>query len=746
MEFRRCFILFSCLCFSHLFAAGALQSGSSDTGWVEGRVILLPKGTGVRNADVTVVELGISAETDGEGRYKIAVPPGTYDVIAHLTPLTSEVKAVAVAAGQSVVVDLPLVVSPLEQEITVTASGHEETTFRAIQSVTSLDSVDLAQRAHVSLGEVLQDQPGVSKRSWGPGSSRPVVRGFDGDRVLVLQNGIQSSSLSSQSGDHGETMDVLNMERLEIVRGPAALLYGSNAIGGVINAINRHHEIHEHPHEGTRGYLTGIAGSTDSHGGLLAGVEYGTGDWLFWGSGGGQRTGDYHAPSGVVENSKTRSSNASAGFGRYTDRLTFSLNYNLDDRRYGIPFAGFFHEHDEDGSATAPLDEEVDLALRAHTVRVDTGIKELSHGLDHLHLSVTYADYGHKELDVTPVAETAGTVFDNQQLVYRGVFEQDDTGKLRGSFGFWGLLRDYRATGEEALSPPVDQKSFALFSVQELNGDWLRFQFGGRLEHARYNPEGMPGRSFTGLSGAAGVHVLLWPDIAFVGNYTRAFRAPALEELYNNGPHLGNLAFEIGNPHLKTEKTNGIELSLRQSSSRIKGQLSFFYYDVSDFIFLAPTGALKEGLIEADYTQGDARYLGTELKATAVLHPTVSLNLQLDSVDAELRNSGQPLPRIPPLRGIIGLDMRRSRLSFNPQVIMARAQDQLFATETRTAGYTTFNLNASYTLPGNHFVQVFSAELYNLTDRLYRNHLSLIKELAPEIGRGVRFSYTVRYF
>ncbi len=709
-------------------------------------MILMPKGTGVSNAEVTIVELGISAETDQDGRYRIAVPPGTYDVIAHLAPLTSEVRAVVVAPGKTAQVDLPLTVSPLVQEITVTATGHEETTFRAIQSVTSLDSVDLAQRAHVSLGEVIDDQPGVSKRSWGPGSARPVVRGFDGDRVLVLQNGIQTSSLSSQSGDHGETVDVLNLERLEIVRGPAALLYGSNAIGGVINAISRHHEIHEHPHEGTRGYITGIAGSTNGHAASLAGVEHGIGSWLLWGSGGGQRTGEYHSPLGVVQNSNTRTSSAAAGFGRYSDRFSLSLNYSLDDRRYGIPFAGHFHEDTAGAEGPATSDEEVDLALRAHTIRLDTGFKELGRGLDRFHFSVTYADYGHRELDVRPEGETAGTVFSNQQLVYRGLFEQDDRGPLQGSFGFWGMLRDYRATGLEALVPPVDQTSFALFSVQEVEHEWLRFQFGGRMEHTRYDARGLPGRSFTGLSGAAGVHVPLWSRGAFVANYTRAFRAPALEELYNNGPHLGNLAFEVGNPNLSTEKTNGIELSLRQASARLQGQVSFFYYGIGDFVFLAPTGNKREGLFEANYAQGDARYLGAEVKATAILHPAVSLNFQLDSVDAELRESGQPLPRIPPLRGIIGVDFRHSQLSVNPRIVMSGPQNQLFSTETRTAGYTTANLEASYTLPSDHIIQIFSAELFNLTDRLYRNHLSLIKELAPEIGRGVRFSYTVRLF
>ncbi len=218
------------------------------TGTLQGTVTLQESGDRLHNATVLIVPLGRTVHTDENGAYEFRqLPPGTYKVVAHLdNSLTDEAQSVTVTAGQVARADFRLRLAVLKQEITVTATGREETAFDSFQSVKSLDSVELSLRMAASLGEVLENQPGVAKRSFGPGSARPVVRGFDGDRVLVMQDGIGTGTLSSQSGDHGEIMDVSTLDRLEVVRGPATLLYGSNAIGGVVNAVTREHDVHEH--------------------------------------------------------------------------------------------------------------------------------------------------------------------------------------------------------------------------------------------------------------------------------------------------------------------------------------------------------------------------------------------------------------------------------------------------------------------------------------------------------------------
>ena len=382
-----------------------------------------------------------------------------------------------------------------------------------------------------------------------------MVRGFDGDRVLVLEDGIRTGSLSSQSGDHGEPIDGNTVERIEVVRGPASLLYGSSAIGGVVNAISRNHEIHERPHQGLKGHLSGTGGSANGQGSGSGYFELGVKDWLLWGGGGGMRTGDYKTPLGTIPNSGTDLKTARVGIGRYSENASFSFTYGLQDGRYGVPFAAEFHGHEGEEQGEHE-EEEVDLAYRRHQARFTGSLRNLGRYLEQFTMKLNYTDWNHRELE----GDTVGTEFFNKQFVYRGEFEQRRRGRCSGTFGFWGMRRDYEAVGVEALSPPVDQNAIALFALEQLDYQKVKFQFGGRLERNAFDAEGLRSRTFTGFSGAAGVNVPLWRNGALVANYTHTYRAPALEELYNRGPHVGNVTFEVGNPDLSAERGDGVDL------------------------------------------------------------------------------------------------------------------------------------------------------------------------------------------
>jgi iron complex outermembrane receptor protein len=318
----------------------------------------------------------------------------------------------------------------------------------------------------------------------------------------------------------------------------------------------------------------------------------------------------------------------------------------------------------------------------------------------------------------------------------------------------------------------VDHDTFAVFALEELNFERAKLQIGGRVDTNRYRATGpqvrahhheegeeeqegeeeepevvtLPNRTFTGASAGVGARFDLWNGGALVANFTSSFRSPALEELYNFGPHVGNLAFEVGDPALERERSNGVDFSLRHQRGRVRGEANFFFYDFDNFVYLAPTDEFVDGLVEADFSQDDTRFMGTELKLDVGMHENLWLNLAMDAVNAELTGTGASLPRIPPLRGKAGLDFRYEGLSVKPEVVMAAARNDVFATETATAGYTVFNLKAAYTVPQQHFAHHFSVDFFNLGDRLYRNHVSFIKDLAPEIGRGVRFGYAVKFF
>mgnify|MGYP005839730393 CR=1 FL=1 len=709
----------------------AALPGQPRTATLTGVVRLAGSGEPLHHATVSIVELRRSADTDAEGRYMFTeLAPGVYHVLAHMHAMADETRAVQLEAGQEATIDFRLSLGVLRQQITVTASGREQAALETFQSVTSVNSLELSTRQATSLGEAVDGEPGVAKRSFGPGTARPVIRGFDGDRVLVLQDGLPTGTLSSQSGDHGEPLNPGAVDQVEIVKGPATLLYGSNAIGGVVNVISGHHQVHEHPHEGVRGYLTGNAGSANAYAGASGGVELGRGRWLASIDGGAGHAGDYSTPIGEVFNSHSSLQTGFGSLSRFGGRNAFSLSYGIQDGRHGVPFA----EPD--------ADEPVDLTFRRQQFRLHAGRAAFSRGIERADLYAGYTDWTHTELEGDHVC----TRFFNKQFTARAVFEQHPAGRLAGRFGFYSVVRDYNAAGHESLSPPVNQLGLAVFALEEVNLERVKLQFGARYEHTGYSPTGAPARGFDGLSAAAGANAPLWSGGALAINYTRSYRAPALEELYNYGPHAGNLTFEIGNSSLKRELGNGIDAAVRHEGRRARGEVNLFYYRLDDFVYLAPTGHIEEGLVEAQYLQAGARYTGGEARASVLLLPEFWLNLGLDAVNAQLRAASVPLPRIPPVRGRVGIDFRRGGFAVRPELVLANAQRAVFPTETPTAGYALLNLAGSYTYASGHALHVFSCELNNAGNTLYRNHLSFIKNLAPEAGRGVRVTYTLRTF
>ena len=439
-----------------------------------------------------------------------------------------------------------------------------------------------------------------------------------------------------------------------------------------------------------------------------------------------------------MENSFSRETSAAAGFGYYPTKGFFSFNYNFNKRRYGIPF---------DPAEEDP--EIVELNPRRHSIEFRGGFRETKSFIKAGTFSVNYNDYEHTEIE--SLTGEIGTAFKNNSFLYQGMFDQKKIGRYSGRFGFWGMHRDFTAIGEEALSPPTIQNAFAVFGLQAFDWERVSLQFGARLETNRYKPEAsdargiLPDRSFTGLSGAAGIRVGTWNGGSFVANYSHSYRAPALEELYNLGPHPGNLAFEIGDPNLRREQGDGLDFGIRHSTKRLRFEANGFYYHIRDFIFLAPTGDVEDGLTVAEYAQGTARYAGTEARVDAALHPALWLNLGVDYVNAELTSDSTPLPRIPPLRGRAGLEFRYKGLLLNPELVMANHQERLFPNETRTAGYAVLNLAGSYLFAQQHAAHIISFNFFNVGDTLYRNHLSFIKEFAPEMGRGFRVTYTLRF-
>ena len=724
--------------FSILLLISAAALGQT-AGAVRGRVTLGGTGSSLHNADVLIPRLGLKTGTGEDGSFEFkSVPAGTWDVLAHMHSLGDQRRAVEVQAGGTATVDFELSLSPVREQVTVTATGRAETGIEAIMSTLSVSSLDLAGKSgSTSLGDLLENQTGIAKRSVGPGTTRPVVRGFDGDRVLVLEDGIRTGSLSAQSGDHGEPIDPALVERIEVVRGPATLLYGSSAIGGVINAISPQHDLHEKPHAGLSGSVSATGGTANAQGGGAGNFRYGVNDWQLWGGYGGMRTGDYNTPIGEIHNSHTKLNNARFGVGRFTNKTSWSFGYALQDGRYGVPSE---EEADEPGHGHGH-EGDVDLTFRRHQTRFTGSVRDFS-VFDQFTLKLNYTDWRHNELE----GDEIGTRFFNKQFIYRGEFQERRRGLRTGTFGFWGMSRDFKAEGEEALSPPVNQNGFAAFTLQQFDFEKFRLQLGGRIEHNRFAPQGLKNRSFTGLSGSAGVNVPIWEGGVFAAALTQSYRAPSLEELYFNGPHPGTGLFEVGNVNLNRERSLGQDVSIRHQGRRFRGELNFFHYRITDFMYYAATGHFEDGLPEAEVEQATSRYIGSEARVSAAVSNHTWLHAGMDSVGAQLVQSSIPLPRIPPVRFRLGFENTWGGLSVRPEWIFARRQDRVFTIEDPTAGYAVPNITATYSVARRHALHVFGVNFFNVSNRLYRNHLSLIKEFAPEIGRGVRFSYTVNFY
>lgn len=734
---------------------GSAISAFGQEATISGRVTY-SQGVALHDATVQIVQTQRSTRTDESGNYTLTgIAPGRYTILVHLEGFADASRVVNVTAGSQLTYNFELKIASLKEEVTVTAAGTEQSVFDSFQTVNSVGGARITEKASTSIGEVLESETGVAKRSFGPGSSRPIIRGFDGDRVLVLQDGVRVGSVGSQSGDHGEPIDPLAAERIEVVKGPGTLLYGSNAIGGVVNVIGHHSDDY---HDGFRGYFTGVAGTADKQAGGSGGVEYGIRNWLFRGSFGAQRTGDYQSPIGRVPNSASRSTTGSFGTGYYGDKAFFAGTYNFDIRRYGVPFAALFEEHgDEEFGELPEVDEEIDLRLRRHNFRFNGGFRNLENSfISGVNYNLDYTDYRHKEIERAEGIDEVGTVFDNKIFSYRSVFEQQKYGKLTGRFGFEGFSRNYEINGaEQLIDGEIKHNAFSVFALEELNFDRVKFQFGGRIENNRYaaeNPE-LRDRNFTGFSGGAGINVGLWEGGTAVANYTFSSRAPALEELYNNGPHIGTVTYEIGNDDLRRETSHGIDFSLRHQSNRFRIIGDVYYYRINNYVFLAPQDEdgdgeidIEDGLPVGRYEQEDASVIGAELNAEVSFTKYLGAFASLDTVRSKLVDRDIDLPRIPPSRARLGLDFQYQGLSLRPEVVFASAQEKLFPLETRTAGYGIVNVGGSYTIGRQHVAHIFSFNAYNLTDKLYRNHTNFLKDLMPEIGRGVRFGYTVRFF
>jgi iron complex outermembrane receptor protein len=694
--------------------------------------VLDAEGKAVSDASVALVpsHRQVTSGADGVARFD-NVAAGGYDVTVRRAGFASLRKDLVVVEGPPLSIPVTLErQAHFSESVTVSPNGRD--TFEAYQPATVIGGEDLQQRLGNTLGATLASEPGVNVRTFGSGNARPVVRGLDNDRVLILENGARTGDLSSQSADHGVTLDPATATQIEVVRGPATLLYGSSAIGGVVNLVSE--EIPTKPLTTPHGAFTAQGATADENAGLAGNLSGGNGKIAYRLNGSAQRTDDYDTPEGKVPNSQSSAKSGGGSIAATGQDGFLGASYQYVDTRYGVPFV-------EEGGTT--------LHPRRHRVDLRGEKRNMNGFISGIKFQGGFRDYTHDEIDAS--GEIA-TTFKNKTTEGNLYLNHRAYGPLTGTFGLRGEYRDYSAAGEEALAPPTTQKSLSGFFYEELMFRHLSVQFGGRVDHASFNPNGaaverpeVPKRDFTNVSGSVGVLSHLRDDLTLALNLARAARNPSLDELYNLGAHAGNFAFEIGDPTLPTEVAYGADLSLRYRTGRFSGEGTVFINSINQFIFPFQTGEVDEGLPVVTFTSADGKFTGFEGHVDAALVDSLWLVLGGDAVRGELRADGGPLPRIPPRRLWAGLRFEHKGFHLEGEVKTVGRQDRVYGAETPTDGYTVVNFHASYQITSGRAVHTVTLRSDNVGDELYRNHLSYVKDLAPEMGRSFKIVYGLRF-
>ena len=751
-------------------------SGQTTPGTIAG-LVTATDGSAVAEAEVLLAALHRRTSTDAEGGFRFTdVPPGDYLLEAASPRFGNAVARVAVTAeGGGAGVEMVLALVSHEDEIVVTGSGLRSQ-LELAQPTTVLTGEELAFRLQPSLGETLAQEPGVASTFFGAGSSRPVIRGLGGDRIRTLEGGIGSGDVSTTSPDHAVAADPAAAERIEVLRGPATLLYGSSAIGGVVNVIDGRIpdvrsdlslggfvELRGGSVDGERAGVVDLGGGSERWGWHLDATSRETDDYGIPGFAAleGDEHEDEHGeeehgeeeheeeenPFGSLPNSDLETFAGSLGVTRFFGDAGFlGISVGGYDSEYGIPGGGHAHEEDEHGEEEHEEKGEehgesvrVDLERQRFDLRGE--ITRPFVAFQGLKARFGAADYEHAELE--GASREVGTRFFNDSWEGRLELVQKPRGALSGSFGLQVRSQDLEAIGDEAFIPATDLTSYGVFAFEEIERGDLRYQLGARFESQNIDAAGgLPSRSFDGFSGSFGI---VWQpkDGYSVGvSLARSTKLPNAEELYSDGPHFATRAFEIGDPNLDEETSLGFDVSLRKKSGRLRGELSFFRNDFDDFIFGAFTGEEEDGLEVLQFTQADAEFVGAELKAFVELWQSRSrhhLDLKLtgDAVRAELSATGEPLPRIPPRRYSAGLHFHTTKWHAFAEARRVEAQDRVAANETPTDGYTFVNAGLSYRLIVGGNVYDLRLKGTNLTDEEGRNHVSFLKDTVPLPGRNV---------
>ncbi|HEY0016319.1 MAG TPA: TonB-dependent receptor [Longimicrobium sp.] len=711
-------------------------------------------GNPLPNARIVINELNRSILSGGDGGFVIrAIRPGTYHLDVTLLGYAPSHAVVTVPVeGPDVRVEITMRPTVLSLEgINVTASPRSADPLNITQSTVELSGKALERNMGTSVAQTLASQPGLSTRYGGPAASTPVIRGLSGERVLVVQNGQRTGDLSSTSADHALSVDPLAASRIEVVRGPASLLYGNNALGGVVNVIST--DIPTTIPGEASGFVAAQGESVNPGGALTGEITLPLGQTLAVSArAGGRRVDDVHTGGGGrLDNTFYNNLYGTAGVGYVTEQVQGGVSVGGYTFDYGLPAAP--------GAEEAGVSIEGDRVDANGRVTVTLGDR----GFTTLRLDANAQRYRHDEIESSGEVGTR-FLLDTQT---GSLNAKTRFGRLDGAVGISGLRKDYSPEGEEALTPGAESRTAGVFVYQELplgaDDDGASLQAGARYDVYQVRPEassdprfaGVREREFSNVSGSLGLNVPVTDQLSASVSVAQSFRAPTVEELFSNAFHHAAGTYDIGDPDLELEVNRGAEAVLRAQSERINAQVAAFYSRIDNFITAEVVGDTtiehehdEEGeehdlIVPVNrFRQDDAQLRGLEGQVEAVVGRNVVLGVMGDLVRGDFVDGGA-LPFMPAAR--VGGSARwdDGTYSLGVEARHAFAQERAEVAAYRTDAYTLLNANAGLSLRRGSRIHSIVLRADNLLNQAYREPTSRLLVLSP--GRNLSLVYRILF-
>ncbi|HEU4647881.1 MAG TPA: TonB-dependent receptor [Gemmatimonadales bacterium] len=706
---------------------------------------------------VTIAEANRATTTSPEGLYKLVnLPTGTYSVQFALVGYAPVVRRVTLRADD-VTLDVVLQPSAVElAEVQVTATPLATTPLTSPQPTSVLSSADLRIAQKPSLGETLDGMPGVHNLSTGPGVGKPVIRGLTSNRVLVLDDG-QRMEAQQWGDEHAPNVETATAERIEVIRGPASVLYGSDALGGVINVVQRELPEARDRHPFVSGSVSAAYNGNGRAPDGSALVEGANGGWGFRLGLSGRTSENLRTPGYELWNSQNRAAGGTGSVGYHGDWGSLVATYSQRNEQLGLT--------DDDPTATPTQ------RIGTNRARIDL---TLPMGQSRLETMVGFERNRRREFaDDTTSAVGLGLLSKNYLANVK--FHHAPLGPFVGVVGVSGWHTTFDKFGQEALIPNNRANNVGAYAFEQTEMGRWNLSFGARYDYRHLDADqdaelgvAAQTRTWNSLIGNVGVLYHVAEPVALVLNVGRGFRAPSAFDLYSNGVHEGTVAFERGNPNLTTEKSLNTDLAVRIQSHTVSLEVGAFANFIQDFIYTVPVPGLIDpasGYQVYDVTQGDARLTGFE--GAFEYHPTSFLHLRAgaDYVRGQNTTTNQPLPNMPPFRanysvrlegGSLGAlndtyltiggesNARQTRLDPDEAKYFAEAFD---GAGFQPMGYSLVNVGAGFAFPAGRTNLRLDFQVRNLFNKAYADELSRIKTIAPlpGMGRAVMARFTTEF-